>query len=294
MPSVTHESLVDLFRDCPALAPELLRHVGTRLPDGTTPRITSAELVDLDAAEYRADVVIRLDKANDEPARAIIVEVQLDRDSRKRRSWPLYVAGVHARLGCLATLLVVTIDDGIAAWCGQPIRLDTHGSAIHPVVIGPKRLPWITDFQQAHTLPELAVLSAAARGNERDGAEIALAALSACQQLDSFRSIRYADFIIASLSQAARITLEKLMSLHKYQFQSEFAKKYVKQGRDEGRDEGYVEGQRQLLRSLLEKRFGALPDEVARRVNAANVEQLNAWGENFVFAQTLDAVFDGQ
>jgi len=32
MPSPTHESLVDLFRECPALAPELLRGAGLGLP----------------------------------------------------------------------------------------------------------------------------------------------------------------------------------------------------------------------------------------------------------------------
>ena len=31
---------------------------------------------------------------------AIVVEVQLRPDTRKRRTWPVYVATLHARLGC--------------------------------------------------------------------------------------------------------------------------------------------------------------------------------------------------
>ena len=213
------------------------------LTGATTSRLTTATFAELDAAEYRADLVIRLyrtaangnapgDDAGDRSgnrdddcaAEAIIVEVQLDRDSKKRRSWPRYITGVHSRLGCLATLLVITIDDRVAAWCARPIPLDRNGSVIRPLVLGPRTLPRVTDIEQASRFPELAVLSAVARGNDHDAAEIAAVGLVACSGLDSPRSTRYADFIMASLDEAARNALEALMTMPEYEYQSDFAR----------------------------------------------------------------------
>lgn len=286
MPSITHESLVDLFRECPALAPELLRQAGTDLPAGTTPRVTSAELVDLDPAEYRADVVVRLDAADDQADEAIIVEVQLERDAKKRKSWPLYVAGIHARLDCPATLLVIAINDGVANWCAEPISLDRNRSVINPLVFGPNNLPRITDFDQAREHPELAVLSVAAHGKEEDAAPIAAAALTACETLDTHRATRYIDFIFTSLGEAARNALETFMTAHNYQYQSDFAKKYVAEGREEGRT-----ALCDVLTSLLEQRFGDVPPSAQERIADAEIQDLERWTKQVITAADLTEVF---
>jgi hypothetical protein len=56
-----HEALSMLFRNRPALAPELLREaLHVELPDYTEVRIDSADLTDIQPAEYRADLVILL------------------------------------------------------------------------------------------------------------------------------------------------------------------------------------------------------------------------------------------
>jgi hypothetical protein len=61
MPSYLHEALLMLFRNRPALAPELLRDaLHVELPDYTEVRIDSADLTDIQPAEYRADLVILL------------------------------------------------------------------------------------------------------------------------------------------------------------------------------------------------------------------------------------------
>ena len=266
MPSVAHESLVDLFRERPALALDLLCSVtGTYFAEQGKPSITSAEFSDLEPAEYRADVVVRLDDENGEATEAFIVEVQLDRDTGKRYSWPLYEAGVRARLRCQATVMVIAIDPGVAAWCAKPITLSRGGSVTRPIVLGPDELPRIRDMELAREQPELAILSVAAHGNEEDAAEIALAALDACRGLDSSRSTRYADFVLSSLGEAARRALETLMSLQKYEYQSDFAKKYYNQGRDEGRDE-VRDSVKALLLKLLAQRFDELPERVRERV----------------------------
>lgn len=61
MPSMAHEILVDLFKNRPSLAAEILVEVlGLSLPSYTEARITSADLTEIQPAEYRADIVVLL------------------------------------------------------------------------------------------------------------------------------------------------------------------------------------------------------------------------------------------
>ncbi len=97
MPSLQHEALLLLFRNRPALAPELLRDaLHVPLPAYSEARLESSDLTDLAPAEYRADLVVLL--VDGKPVLGIVVEVQLQRDERKRFTWPVYVAGLRARL----------------------------------------------------------------------------------------------------------------------------------------------------------------------------------------------------
>ena len=88
MPSTLHEALVALFQGELALAPELLREaLGVDVPQCTSLRQESADLTQLAPAEYRADLVVIVEDAN--RRLAIVVEVQLRSDARKRRTWPV-------------------------------------------------------------------------------------------------------------------------------------------------------------------------------------------------------------
>ena len=61
MPSQLHEALLQLFRNRPALAAELLRDaLHMQIPTYTDVRIDSADLTDMQPAEYRADLVVLL------------------------------------------------------------------------------------------------------------------------------------------------------------------------------------------------------------------------------------------
>jgi hypothetical protein len=140
MPSITHEALLVLFRNRPEVAPELLRdmlHVA--LPAYSEVRIESADLTDIDPAEYRADLVVLL--VDGKPVLGIVVEVQLQEAARKRFTWPVYVAGLRARLKCPACILVVTPDEAVAKWCRKPIEIGPPGNAFSPFVIGPASGP---------------------------------------------------------------------------------------------------------------------------------------------------------
>ena len=96
MPSHLHEALLLLFRNRPTLAPDLLRDaLQMELPAYTEARIDSADLSDIQPAEYRADLVVLL--LEGKPVMGIIVEVQLSTDERK--SAQIAVAAHLASLG---------------------------------------------------------------------------------------------------------------------------------------------------------------------------------------------------
>jgi hypothetical protein len=276
MPSQLHEALLLLFRNRPVLVPELLRDVlHLELPPFTEARIDSAELTEVQPAEYRADLVILL--LDGVPVLGIVVEAQLSPDERKQYVWPVYVANLRARLELPVCLLVVAADEATSRWAAKPIELG-GGNRFTPLVLGPSGVPEITDEAEARADPELAVLSAMAHGQDSDSgkaAQIALAAQMASLGLDQDRSRLYFDLVLASLSEAARREL-KTMEPAKYQYRSDFARRYVAQGKAD------------ILRRLLEQRFGALSAEALARVSDASTEELDGIGERLLTAQTLE------
>jgi hypothetical protein len=296
---MAHEILVDLFKSCPPLAAEILAEVlGVALPDYTEARIVSADLSEIQPAEYRADaVVVLLD--GKVSVRVIIVEVQLAVDPRKRLSWPAYVTVSRALHGCPAALLVVAPDPIVSGWCAEPIETGMPGFVLRPFVLHRTAVPVVTDLAEAARLPELGVLSAMAHGESDQGAMIAAAVLPALQGLDEDRASFYYDLVYNSMNDAARRALEETMK--GYEYQSDFAKKYVAQGRSEGRSEGRTEGRsegrseeatRNLL-TVLRVRGIAVPDAVRERILAQkDPEQLERWLEKAAVASSVAAVLD--
>lgn len=284
MPSPPHEWLVQLFRNRPSLAPELLREaLQMELPKFAQVQIDSADLTDVQPAEYRADLVVRL--LDGLPVLGIVIEAQLSKDPRKRFTWPAYVANLRARIERPVCLLVVTVDEAIARWAAKPIEMG-GGNRFVPLVLRPSAVPEVTDEAQAQADPELAVLSAMAHGKDANAgksAQIALAAWGAVRDLDEDRSTMYVDLISNSLSEDARRAMQA-MDPRKYEYQSEFARRYVAQGRAEGE----AKGRAALVIRLLASRFGPLPQQVEVRVAEASVGELDEIGERLLTAQTLD------
>jgi len=54
-----------------------------------------------------------------------------------------------------------------------------------------------------------------------------------------------------------------------------------------------LKGEATMLASLLEERFGTLPEWVADKLGSAKEAELMAWGKRVLSAQTLDDVFEG-
>ncbi|WP_438040891.1 hypothetical protein [Sorangium sp. So ce128] len=287
MPSVTHEALVELFKNRPTLAAEMLHDaLGQPVPTFTEARVESSDLAEIVPSDRRADVVVVLLVGEQQrPAMAIVVEVQLGVDPDKPYVWPVYVTQTRARHRCPTWLLVVTIDAGIARWCARPIDAGHPGLTLTPLVLGPAGVPVVTDAEQARAAPEVVVLSAMAHGQGEAGEAIGVAFLAAAAGLDEERRAVYGDLVLSSLNAAARRMLEAMMKSG-YEFQSDFARSYVakgvekgvEKGREQGRQEGLLEAKAHAVLAVLEARGVEVPAEVRERVLAStDIAELDRW-----------------
>ncbi len=157
MPSLLHEALLLLFRNRPQLAAVLLQEgLHFDLPGYTDARLESIDLTQVVPTEYRADLIVLL--LHDVPVLAIIVEVQLAADERKRFTWPIYATTTRAQFECDTVVLVVTPTASVARWASASCALG-GGNQWSAWVAGPEQIPVVTDPARAQLDPELGVLS---------------------------------------------------------------------------------------------------------------------------------------
>jgi hypothetical protein len=292
VPSSDHEMPLELFRNQPVLAPTLLEAVfGLKMPDYTHVCLGSETFTDVDPTEYRSDATIILGNPS-APDLAIVLEVQLRPDRRKRFTWPVYLATLRARRECPVTLLVLCGDATTAAACTEPIETGHPDWILKPLVLSPERLPAVTDVAEAQRLPELAVLSALAHADGPDRQAVLNAldeALEAANKNSEKRGHLYYDYVVSRLSVAARHSLEEIMSAHTYEYQSDFARKYYGQGKAEGTAEGEV----RAILVVLDARDLSVSDEARTRITSCtDLDQLEIWVRRAATVGSAEDLFD--
>ncbi|MBB4746788.1 hypothetical protein [Actinoplanes lobatus] len=289
MPSHLHEILIEMFRGRPSLAAELLDGpLHGDLPEYDEAHLSSAELTDVAPTEYRADAVIRLTRAGADVL-AVVVEVQLRIDARKRRSWPAYVATLHARLSCPVALLVICPDGGVADWAANPIEIGPPASKVVPVALGPNEVPVVTDPAAAQRLPELTVLSTLAHADRTDPIPLFRALFAALDAVDVDRAALYHDFMLTALSAATRKLLEDFMTTTDYPYKSDWARRQFAAGRAEGKTEGKAEGEASAILTVLATRgFDVSDGDRAKITECTDLERLEEWLRRAVTAERVE------
>lgn len=127
MPGFDHEMPLELIRNRPETALELLRcATGTEIPPFAAARMESADSTQPSPIEFRADSVVVVRNETGTAVMAVIVEVQRGRDTGKRFSWPVYVTTLRSQHKCDTALLVICPDRSTASWCERTIRLEGH------------------------------------------------------------------------------------------------------------------------------------------------------------------------
>jgi hypothetical protein len=291
MPSHLHEVLIEMFRDRPALAADLLAGpLGIEVPEFDKARLSTGELTDVAPTEYRADAVVTLNAAN-RAVFAVVVEVQLRIDRRKRRTWPVYAATVHARLRCPVMLLVLCPDQAVAVWSAEPVVIGNPCLVLTPVVLGPRQVPLVTDAAAARRNPEVTVLSALAHGGREPPSAVFGALLAALDVIDHDHANLYADLVLAVLPAAARVRLEEFMTAEAQQH--DFAGRYITRFERIGLARGEALGEARALLAILDARDIQVSDEVRAQIeNCTDVDKLEAWIRRAITASKIQDVLD--
>jgi hypothetical protein len=288
MPSSEHEVLIDLFRERPELAADLLRSaLHITVPDYAEATTESGNITELAPAEYRADSVIVL-RAPD-PVLAIVLEIQRSRDRWKRRSWPMYVAGVWTRLECPVVLLVVATRRALARWCATPIRVGEPGFVLTPQVLGPDVIPVVTDPGEVTRAPELAALSAVAHGGRPGGRKVLEAFVEGIYPLGGKAGTEYTDYVLMALPAAARREMEIIMQTGTHRYRNDLLRKYY----DLGEADGEARGEARAVLAVLSARGMPVSGEARDRIAACmDLAQLEVWIRRAATIDTVEALFE--
>jgi flagellar biosynthesis/type III secretory pathway protein FliH len=65
----------------------------------------------------------------------------------------------------------------------------------------------------------------------------------------------------------------------------------IQEGMQQGMQKGKHQGEEVLLRRLLTRRFGILPEAIETRLAKADINQLEIWGDRVLDAKSLNEVF---
>ncbi|MFI7627622.1 hypothetical protein [Microbispora rosea] len=281
MPGIDHEMPLELIRNRPETALELLRCVQkVDIPPHVTARL---ETVDCTAApiEFRADSVVVLRDETGTALMAVIVEVQLRRDSGKRFSWPVYVTTLRSQHRCDTVLLVICPDRSMARWCERTIRLGPSG-VVTPLAIDPGRVPLITDPDQARACPEFAVLSAVAHPDEADDEPVLQAMLAGLKTLDREHRTLYLNYVFRSLPEVTIKRLEEMVTTIR-DFE-DLGKKYF--------SHWVAEGQIKTILNVLDSRGLEVSDDTRERIQRCeDTNQLDAWARKVGTITSVEELF---
>ncbi len=228
----------------------------------------------------------------------LIAEIQLSADADKLYSMPSYAMSARSRYRCPAVVVVIAVDEAVAAWARRPVQLDPYNEW-RPLVIGPADVPRVTDVAEALAHPYLAVLSARMHAKGPDALAVARAALQVLPALPDDRDVVYLDVIWSALGAAARLALEAELNFANYvptnPFYYQALEKGIAQGLEkglkEGREAGRGEGERDALRVILRTRGLTLTADHEGRIAACNdVTVLREWVARAVTAASVDDV----
>jgi hypothetical protein len=158
--SVTHEGLLEVFRDDPTIVLDVLDILGVKVPCEWEVRPEPAELTLPVPAELRADWVASLwdpGRGGLRPERGVIIEVQRRVSEEKVRSLPLYVASLAHRLDCDILLVMLCTSRAAADSFREPLPTHCPGWDLDVLVLGPGEIPIVDDPVVAVERPLMAV-----------------------------------------------------------------------------------------------------------------------------------------
>jgi hypothetical protein len=291
MPSISHEGPLDLVRQHPEIAVDLIAGTpGIRLPRRPAVSLAPTDMSAVVPVQYLADMVVLIsDAVTGNPVLAVIIEPQLRDSATKRYSWPVYVTTARRVAECPAAVLVVLCPDPAeAAKCRQLIRTGHPGFDLAPIVIDSAGPPG----RDGMGSPYLTVFAASMGGIDlasRSGARQVLDAIASPQISDADR-FRMTAIILTLASDAARHLLEAMMTTSEYE--KTFVERIHDQGIAEGEARGEAKGKAEAVLKLLDARHLVPSSEQRQQVTSCtDALQLDRWFDRAITAGTAAEVF---
>jgi hypothetical protein len=295
MPSITHEAPIELIRQHPELAVDLLRAVtDIKLPGTPSVAISATDMSEVIPKQYLADMVVVIsDAATGQAALSVIIESQLREDETKQYSWPVYVASARRVRGCpAAVLLVICPDPAEARKCAQVIRTGHPGFDLAPIVISPQNAPGTDD-----AAPWLTVFAACMGAIDLEDKTNASHVLSAINQTRAGIADRrrITAIILNLVSEAARTILEEMaMALPdvKNDFLDRLEAEAVAKGMAQGMAQGTASTKAESILRILAARHLAPTEAQRNQVSeCTDLGQLDRWFDRALTASTIEQVF---
>jgi hypothetical protein len=291
MPSLQHESPIEIIRTHTGLSAELVRRATPISIPGTDEvevTLVSADASNVVPAEFTADIVTLVsDKATGKPLLIIVIEPQGRSEKDKRFSWPAYLVNLRGAHQCeSAILIVICWDEAEARACRKAIPLGHPGFTLIPIVIGPGSPP---DIDGAS--PWLILLCGAigAISLETDQGRRAVLDAIKATEADGTTDIdrkKLTTLILGIASGEARPALEALMQTAEYK--SDFYDRI--EASAEAR--GEARGEAKSLVIVLEARGVHLTREQHDLImSCADVDTLDRWLQRAAAATSAEDVF---
>jgi hypothetical protein len=290
MPSPRHDNLNQMFRARPELAVEVLRDlVGAKVPLAGPVCLESNDFNDRPSKDFQPDSVIAVGPPR-APLHGIIIEIQQEKSVSKRGQLPRYAATLWLRLRCPVTVLCVCPDSDVAAWYSTELLTDLPGYVFRAEVLGPEKIPSITDPEEAAAHPEVAVMSVMAHGRQRPVVEAFVGGL---ELMKPDHAPQYYEYAYSIAAPAVRRILGEIMSSSTWPVYSPFAREHFGRGKDEGRIEGRAEGEAEAVLRVLAARRIEVPEEARARISScADLRQLHTWLDRAAVATSVAELFD--
>src|ERR1700734_3062395 len=294
MPSVTHEAPIELIRQHPGLAVELLQAMSdVDLPSEIAVSLGPTDLSEVAPVKFLADaVVIVADKATGEPALVIIIEPQGRDDPTKEFSWPVYVTVTRRHLQCQRAFLLVICPDPVEAEkCRRLISTGHPGFDLRPEVIGPFNAPGVGSAS-----PYLAIFAAfmgAVNLEEDQGARAFLTAVRESGAGAADRK-RLSTIMLNLASDAARRRLETMMTT--MEWKSDFIEGFVQEGLQKGMQQGLQRGEgkgksEDVLKIIDSRAIKVTAEQREQVASCTDIAQLDQWFDSALTAETAADIF---
>jgi hypothetical protein len=297
MPSVTHEAPIELIRQHPGLAVELLQAMSdVDLPSDIAVSLGPTDLSEVVPVKFLADaVVVVADKATGEAALVIIIEPQGRDGPTKEFSWPVYVTVTRRHLQCQrAFLLVICPDPAEAEKCRRLISTGHPGFDLRPEVIGPLNAPGVGSA--SIYLAIFAAFMGAMNLEEDQGARAFLTAVRESGAGVADRK-RLSTIMLNLASDAARRRLETMMTT--MEWKSDFIEGFVQEGLQKGIQQGLQQGEvkaksEDVLKVIDSRAINLTAEQREQVTSCTDIAQLDEWFDSALTADTAADIFKSQ